>query len=206
MNDKPRVLAGLAVFLGLATFPMWYTLVRADYSPPDLEPPGGALKFTAPWPDANVDLEGLRGEFEKHQLAPLSQGAELIEGQRGDVWRIADDGRRYLVLKDKDRAAVSVYDGCVKDRAVMRAEHMSLLIDWRRSVVREGDESCIEINGQQYAKSLTGTCLECHTDKQKFCYRCHEYANALPAWPSRGSTTTRPGIRCWNCHVEGERK
>jgi len=216
MSDKPKIIAGLAVFLVLATFPIWYTLgsiayFSTDPSAPELDVPAGALKFTAPWPDGDVGLKGLQAAFERHQIPPLSD-PELIPDEQGDAWktqtwRIEDGQRRYLVLKDKDRpGTLSVYDGCVKDRETMLAEHMSLLIDWREGVVRQGDRSCVEINGEEYAKSLTGTCLKCHTDTQKFCYRCHVYANALPAWPSRSSAADRPGIRCWNCHVEPEKK
>jgi hypothetical protein len=35
--------------------------------------------------------------------------------------------------------------------------------------------------------SLTGTCLDCHSDKEKFCDACHTYSAVDPY--------------CWDCHV-----
>ncbi len=34
MSDKPIIIAGLAVFLALVTFPFWYVLVSAEEVPP----------------------------------------------------------------------------------------------------------------------------------------------------------------------------
>ncbi len=34
--------------------------------------------------------------------------------------------------------------------------------------------------------SLTLTCLECHSNKDKFCDRCHDYLRVSPG--------------CWDCH------
>jgi len=45
---------------------------------------------------------------------------------------------------------------------------------------------------REHEKSLTGTCLSCHSSKEAFCNRCHEYVGADPY--------------CWECHIDpGER-
>lgn len=75
---------------------------------------------------------------------------------------------------------------CVAPVAFMRAEHMRLLIDWREDVVRRDDRSFVAYNGKVYDKSLTRTCLGCHT-KQQFCDRCHAYTGVS-------------GPYCWDCH------
>lgn len=205
MNDKPVILVGLVVFLALATFPGWYTLGAAalfsdDASPPDLPPPAGALEFSAAWSGDSLGLAELRSRFEGNGLAPLSDAAVLNEDPQGGKWRIFDGQRRYLVLAPPGE--LQVYDGCVEEVEEMRANHMTLLIDWRDGIVRHGDTSTVAINGRAYAKSLTGTCIGCHTDHQAFCDTCHDYVNTLPAWPARNMSTEQGGIRCWNCHLQ----
>jgi hypothetical protein len=209
MSDKPVIFAGLAVFLVLATFPVWYTfgssmLFSTDAGPPDLAPPAGALKFSVHGWSGEVDMERLRQEFAAHQLPALSSGADLTRDDLTGVWRIVDGDMRYMVRRDEDLGTVSVYDGCVDTFDYMKANHMVLLIEWRDGVIRDGDTSQIEINGQPYAKSLTKTCLQCHTDREAFCYNCHQYANALPAWPARNNMNGEVGVRCWNCHIQPE--
>ncbi len=213
MSDKPVIFAGLAVFLVLATFPVWYTfgsslLFSTDTGPPDLQAPAGALKFSFTEPAGDVDLDRLldllRQEFATHQMYALSSEAVLTEDELNGVWRIVDGEMRYLVRPSEDPGTLSVYDGCVEDFEYMRSDHMVLLIEWRDGVIRDGDTSLIEINGQPYAKSLTKTCLQCHTEREEFCGNCHEYANALPAWPARQNMTGEVGVRCWNCHIQPE--
>jgi hypothetical protein len=77
---------------------------------------------------------------------------------------------------------------CMAPAATMRAEHMTMLISWREDAVRHGDHRFAAPNGKAYEKSLTGTCLGCHT-KSGFCDRCHAYSGVSS--PS-----------CWNCHNE----
>ena len=139
MNDKGIIIAGLAVFIVLATFPIWYTLAAGgNASPPVLKLP-----------------------------------ADQTE--------------------------------CVKDAAYMRDHHMDLLDQWRDEVVRQGDDSQIEIDGTLYDKSLTKTCMACHTNRQEFCAACHEYANVQSFQLLRLSATSAQStgrIRCWDCHLE----
>ena len=124
MGDKIWIIAGLAVFLVLATFPIWYALGTDNDAP----------AFPS-------DLE-------------LPQN----------------------------------YSQCVKDKEYMIANHMDILNQWRDEVVRQGDNSRIEIGGKLYEKSLTKTCMQCHTSRENFCARCHNYADVRPT--------------CWDCHLE----
>jgi cytochrome c len=76
---------------------------------------------------------------------------------------------------------------CVEDTTFMRANHMKLLDTWRDEVVREGHRLYTAKNGRTFEKSLTGTCLQCHSNKEQFCDRCHNYVGAKPS--------------CFNCHI-----
>ena len=77
---------------------------------------------------------------------------------------------------------------CVEDTDFMTARHMELLNQWRNAVVREGETEYTSTSGETYTMSLTGTCMDCHDNREVFCTRCHDYANVAP--------------RCWDCHVE----
>ena len=79
---------------------------------------------------------------------------------------------------------------CVLDKYDMRANHMSLLDDWRDSVVRDADRMYKSSNGHSFNMSLStgeNSCLGCHEDKAKFCDACHTYASVTPY--------------CWDCHT-----
>ncbi len=65
---------------------------------------------------------------------------------------------------------------CVEPVAVMRARHMELLNAWRDAVVRNADRVYVATDGRRHEMSLTGTCLGCHEDQEKFCNKCHVYA------------------------------
>jgi hypothetical protein len=77
---------------------------------------------------------------------------------------------------------------CVLDAAVMRTEHMDLLMEWRDDSVRANDRIFTASDGRRYYKSLSATCMSCHANKSEFCDRCHDYAAVTPY--------------CWDCHVE----
>jgi hypothetical protein len=81
---------------------------------------------------------------------------------------------------------------CVEETAFMSARHMELLNQWRNAVVREGETEYTSTSGETYTMSLTGTCMDCHDNREAFCTRCHDYANVAP--------------RCWNCHIEPEER
>ncbi len=79
-------------------------------------------------------------------------------------------------------------EDCVAPGRYMRALHMDLLDVWRDEAVREGERAYVGVGGKVYEKSLAGTCLGCHSSKEEFCDRCHEYVGAEPY--------------CWDCHAE----
>lgn len=82
-------------------------------------------------------------------------------------------------------------DKCVLEKYEMRADHMSLLDEWRDSVVRDADRLYTNTKGKEFHMSLsTGeqSCLGCHEDKSKFCDECHNYASVDPY--------------CWDCHTD----
>lgn len=76
---------------------------------------------------------------------------------------------------------------CVEDTSFMRTNHMKMLKSWRDEVVRDGQRFYKAKNGRTYEKSLSATCIGCHSNKSQFCDRCHNYVNAKPS--------------CFNCHV-----
>jgi hypothetical protein len=79
---------------------------------------------------------------------------------------------------------------CIEETEYMSARHMELLNQWRNAVVREGETEYTSTSGETWDISLTGTCMDCHDNRENFCTRCHDYANVAP--------------RCWNCHIEPE--
>nr|CAJ31135.1 Hdr-like menaquinol-oxidizing enzyme, subunit E (HmeE) [uncultured sulfate-reducing bacterium] len=79
---------------------------------------------------------------------------------------------------------------CVKDKTWMRSSHMDLLNHWRDDVVRRDDRWYVfEADGVEKTveKSLTATCLSCHSNKADFCDACHAYTAVDPY--------------CWDCHI-----
>ena len=81
---------------------------------------------------------------------------------------------------------------CVESKEFMRAEHMQMLNNWRDSVVRNGDRIYVNTAGQSYNMSLQNTCMNCHSNKKKFCDECHNYMGVSPY--------------CWTCHIAPKEK
>ncbi len=78
---------------------------------------------------------------------------------------------------------------CVEEKGYMTARHMELLDVWRDAVVRDGEKTYTSrAYGTTHEMSLTRTCMECHTKRETFCTRCHDYAHVRPY--------------CWDCHLE----
>ena len=80
---------------------------------------------------------------------------------------------------------------CVEPTSFMRARHMELLDDWRDAVVRRAEHVYVATDGRHHEMKLTGTCLGCHSNTDKFCNRCHQYAGVE--------------IFCWDCHQQKRR-
>ncbi|MCF8062256.1 MAG: sulfate reduction electron transfer complex DsrMKJOP subunit DsrJ [Deltaproteobacteria bacterium] len=77
---------------------------------------------------------------------------------------------------------------CIEATAFMKTGHMKLLDEWRDEVVRDADRYYTSnLTGEVHYKSIQVTCMECHSNKTKFCDRCHTYAGVDPF--------------CWDCHI-----
>ena len=76
---------------------------------------------------------------------------------------------------------------CVAPAAEMRASHMVMLNDWRDEVLRDGKRTAVTVGGKEYRKGLQMACMQCHTNKEKFCDSCHLYTSVTPY--------------CWDCHL-----
>ena len=76
---------------------------------------------------------------------------------------------------------------CVAPADEMKDVHMQLLNDWRDTVLRDSDRVMVKVGGKEYRKGLQMACMECHSNKEKFCDTCHEYAAVQPT--------------CWDCHL-----
>jgi hypothetical protein len=81
---------------------------------------------------------------------------------------------------------------CVEPKSYIRTEHMKLLDEWRQEAVRDANRIYKSSTGKIYDKSLQNTCMECHSDKSKFCDQCHNYTGVDPF--------------CWDCHIEPKEK
>jgi hypothetical protein len=75
---------------------------------------------------------------------------------------------------------------CIAEKEYIKANHMDILNRWRDSVVRENVRFTV-INGEKVEMSLSKTCMRCHSNKETFCDRCHNYLGVDPY--------------CWNCHI-----
>ena len=81
---------------------------------------------------------------------------------------------------------------CVEAKDYMVESHMQMLNDWRDEAVREGKRTYVATDGKEYTVSLQNTCMDCHSNKSKFCDQCHNYAEVNPY--------------CWECHIEPKEK
>jgi hypothetical protein len=86
-------------------------------------------------------------------------------------------------LTEKAKAAKE----CVEAKSYMRPQHMKMLDEWRNEVVRQSERYYASGNGKTYYKSLQVTCMDCHSNKSKFCDQCHNYMGVAPY--------------CWDCHI-----
>jgi hypothetical protein len=76
---------------------------------------------------------------------------------------------------------------CIEPKAFMATNHMKMLDQWRHEVVRNADRFYQSTSGKMYEKSLQNTCMNCHSNKTKFCDQCHNYMDVNPY--------------CWDCHI-----
>ena len=77
---------------------------------------------------------------------------------------------------------------CIYDAEYMRTHHMEILAQWKEQAIRDGNREFVAPDGTKYEVSLQNTCLECHSNYEDFCKKCHDYNDVTP--------------NCWTCHVE----
>jgi hypothetical protein len=82
---------------------------------------------------------------------------------------------------------------CVESKEWMKANHMQLLDHWRDAAIRKGERVYVNRKGERYVISLQNTCLECHSNKEKFCDKCHKYAGVHEPY-------------CFDCHLTPKNK
>jgi hypothetical protein len=88
------------------------------------------------------------------------------------------------VLTEKAKAAQQ----CVESTPYMQTNHMKMLDEWRHAVVRNDERYYKSSTGKVYYQGLQTTCMDCHSNKSKFCDQCHDYMGVDP--------------NCWECHIE----
>jgi hypothetical protein len=87
------------------------------------------------------------------------------------------------VLTDKAKEAKL----CIEPKEYMRTNHMKVLDTWREDVVRTAQRTTQSADNKTYLMSLQSTCMDCHSNKTKFCDQCHNYLGVAPY--------------CWDCHI-----
>ncbi|MFC1939357.1 sulfate reduction electron transfer complex DsrMKJOP subunit DsrJ [Chloroflexota bacterium] len=103
------------------------------------------------------------------------------------LWYVLASGKAAYIPEPE---IISEKKQCIEAGQYMRDKHMDLLNDWMESVVRQGTRTYVASDCQEYNMSLTGTCLDCHSNKGEFCDRCHNYVGVQP--------------ECWDCHIVPE--
>ena len=91
------------------------------------------------------------------------------------------DDWRHTVVRDGER----YYDTSRKNLDMPMGKW--LLDEWRHLVAGNGESDYEAGTGKVYYKSLQVTCMDCHSNKSKFCDRCHNYMGVAPY--------------CWDCHI-----
>jgi len=99
------------------------------------------------------------------------------------VWYVLASGKANYV---PELEIITEEKQCIESMEWMRFRHPDLLNDWTESVVRQGTRTYVASDGQEYHISLSGTCMDCHSNKAEFCDQCHDYAGVKPD--------------CWDCH------
>ena len=103
------------------------------------------------------------------------------------TWYTLASGGKYDLPEPK---IVTEEEQCIESKQYMRENHMNLLLDWRETVVRDDIRTYVASDGREYEISLSGTCMDCHSNKADFCDQCH---NSVLVQPD-----------CWTCHNEPE--
>lgn len=89
------------------------------------------------------------------------------------------------------------HEQCIEPKAVMRADHMRLLSDWRAEVVRNGDRTYTASDGRKWEKSLNRTCMSCHGKADTAGRTIGAATNCTQCHNQQGVQ-----LECWTCHVD----
>jgi hypothetical protein len=81
---------------------------------------------------------------------------------------------------------------CVDDAETMRTAHMTMLHAWQNDAIRSGNRAYVAASGVSYEKSLSKTCMGCHTDEKTFCAACHDAVGA--------------SNNCFSCHIAEDKE
>ena len=217
MYDTGKVIAGLVIFAGFFTYPLWHNAVYSMWGDRVvLEEGQPAILFYELEEDAEVVTAKIFDRDNK-EVATLVFGPDIKAGPNSIHWNgLGDDG--VLRQPDSYRYEIEAVDtngnpieadtgrgvqqpaprtppnmtNCVEDTEWMRRNHMGLLDDWRNQVVREGNRERITVEGRIVERSLTEGCGSCHTNRAEFCTECHTYVGVDPY--------------CWECHILPEER
>lgn len=63
---------------------------------------------------------------------------------------------------------------CIYDTDYMLKNHMEILHQWKVQVVRDGNRTLVTPDGREFEMSLQNTCLDCHSNYDEFCEKCHD--------------------------------
>jgi hypothetical protein len=58
---------------------------------------------------------------------------------------------------------------CIEPKALMQAEHMRILNEWRDSALRNGKRTYVATDGKIWEVSLQNTCMKCLTSECSTC-------------------------------------
>ncbi|MCP4666336.1 MAG: cytochrome C [Deltaproteobacteria bacterium] len=141
----------------------------------------GLLAF----PFYNNTLFGKAAPAPKPELTAKAKEAKACVAPTGYMrsWHMQMlDDWRHSVVRDGER----YYNTDAKPWE-MRLDRR-ILEGWRHFVVPAGKGDQPATAGKVYYKSLQVTCMDCHSNKSKFCDQCHNYMGVSPY--------------CWDCHIE----
>lgn len=122
--------------------------------------------------------------------APIWYGATFGQAQAEVELLDSIEGECAVVVDFQQAHGEAVPESREERMRIARVEHMVLVDGWRDEVVREGARfrPTVAEGGAHRTKSLSNTCLGCHTNKAQFCDRCHDNSGVAPY--------------CWDCHVD----
>jgi hypothetical protein len=82
---------------------------------------------------------------------------------------------------------------CIEDKQMISIWHSDILVQWRNATVRDAKQMYLSNTyGNRIYMNLTESCMTCHSNKTRFCDRCHAYVATTP--------------NCWDCHVDKQEK